>query len=73
MEKVTGRIENWSTHHTLNFIAGHIYDDIHQRWVDGTYILTSNIKGLHNVELKEGDTVVTTNSTYLLGKPHANF
>ena len=67
--EVTGRLENWNRSATIGghtfLIWGDIYDDVHERWVDGTPIHTS---GIVEREVKEGDIVETLNSTYLLGK-----
>lgn len=60
--KVTGRLENWSKDPYFKVIWGDLYDDVHQRWPDGTRIHTSDIKK------KEGDLVYTRNSIYRLGK-----
>ena len=66
---VTGRLENWKRSATIGGYTfnmwGYIYDDVHERWVDGTPIHTS---GILEREVKEGDIVETQNSTYLLGK-----
>ena len=64
----TGRLERWMVDpHGRNILWGELYDDEHGRWMEGTYIHTSSIKGLKNMTLAEGDTVETLNSTYLLG------
>ncbi len=68
MDKVTGRLERW---HVGMYdeggevvIWGDVYEDVHGRFNDGTYIHTSGIKA---GAFKEGDVVTTRNSTYLLG------
>ena len=69
MAKVTGRLENW--HVSMPAITGEVmiwgdvYDDVNNRFNDGTYIHTS---GCESKEYSEGDIVTTRNSTYLLGK-----
>lgn len=66
---LTGRLENWVIDDYNCIIWGDIYDDIALRWCDAQPIHTSFIKGLKDMNLKEGDIVTTLNSTYLLGKP----
>lgn len=63
------RLENWYKDSLYNILWGNIYNDPAKRWAEGTRIHTSSIKGLHKMELKEGDTVTTRNSVYKLGKP----
>ena len=69
MSEVTGRLEFW--HVSVPAITGEVmvwgdvYDDERGRFNNGTYIHTS---GCENKEYKEGDVVVTRNSTYLLGE-----
>ena len=69
MREITGRLEGWRRDDVYNVIWGYCFDDIHNRWRDGTWIHTSSIKGLKKMKLKEGDEVQTLNSLYLLGKP----
>ena len=38
--------------------GGEIYDDIHKRWPDGTFIWTSTVKSV------DGNIVTTRNSVY---------
>lgn len=66
---VTARLENWSIDPCYEMLWGNINDDVYERWPNGKFIHTSYIKGVRDMELKEGDEVVTRNSTYLLGKP----
>ena len=70
---ITGRLERWAVQHSPSrdefIIWGNVYDDIHSRFRDGTWIHTSGIKAR---DVKEGDVVTTRNSTYLLGKESAN-
>jgi len=69
MSKVTGRLENW--HVSMPIVTGEVmiwgdvYEDIRNRFNDGTYIHTS---GCESKKYVEGDVVTTRNSTYLLGK-----
>lgn len=65
-DTITGRLENWHWDMYFKIIWGNIYDDINKRFVDGTWIHTSDIEG--QKECKEGDIVKTRNSSYLLGK-----
>lgn len=66
---IDARLDNWYKDGLYNILWGDIYNDVNRRWPDGTRIHTSSIKGLHKMNLKEGDTVTTLNSKYLLGKP----
>jgi len=68
MEKeITARLEEWWYDELNHIYWGNVYDDIRERWWEGARIHTSRVKkGQSN--LKEGDTVNTLNSTYLLGK-----
>ena len=64
------RIENWAYDKKSNTIVGDIYDDIHERWTNGTFIQTSKLKPM-SMQLsspKEGVVVATLNSQYMLGK-----
>ena len=67
---ITGRLENWEIDPSLSIIWGHCYDDVRGRWEDGTWIHTSHVDKLYEMDLKEGDKIVTRNSTYLLGKQY---
>ena len=67
---ITGRLENWKTDPHLSILWGDCYDDVHKRWEDGTWIHTSYVKGLYEMDLREGDKIITRNSVYLLGKPY---
>lgn len=73
---VTGVLENWVVD-PRGIIWGHIYNDIHERFRDGTWIHTSLIVQKDSKTrmpeedlktLKEGDRVQTLNSFYRLGK-----
>lgn len=64
--EITGRLEGWSYDPMYRVYWGYIYEDIHGRFVDGTRIHTSSTT---QKDGKEGDLIVTRNSTYLLGKP----
>lgn len=71
-QQVTGRLEGWSIilmYEDMYYLVGHVYDDIKGRFVDGALIHTSIItEGRHpHAQLKEGDVVHTTYSSYLLG------
>ena len=72
MSKHTGRIENWRLHtigkHTV--VLGTVFEDTKGRWPDGFYIRTSSITKVQG-GYKEGSTVTTMNSTYLLGRKKA--
>lgn len=46
-------------------IAGECYNDIHNRFRDGSHVITSGIK---NIVVKEGDIIKTRDSMYTLGK-----
>jgi len=45
-------------------LAGHIYGDLHARFVDGTSVLTSRVM------LYEGGIAFTKSSVYRLGTPY---
>jgi hypothetical protein len=68
MNKPTGRLENWflseRAHGTV--LVGDVYDDIKDRFVDGTWIHTSKLE--EGYVLGEGELVKTMFSSYLLGK-----
>ena len=68
-EEITATLENWRIHPQVQVIIGEINGDVHNRWLDGTSILTSPIDGLSEMKLKEGTIVETMNSVYKLGKP----
>ena len=70
---VTGRLENWEVDLYNGIIWGDCYDDVHNRFRNGTYIHTSTVKNLDSMNLVEGDKVMTLNSTYLLGKSKDDF
>ncbi|HRP36187.1 MAG TPA: hypothetical protein PLS50_00070 [Candidatus Dojkabacteria bacterium] len=71
--KPTGRLEDWVYDNLFNCIWGFVYEDIHGRFKEGTWIHTSSLKqtreATKKIPLKEGDFVSTLNSVYLLGKP----
>lgn len=62
----TARLENWTT--ICKSLYGEIHDDEKKRWEDGHPIKVSRFEHPPVAELKEGDIVVTNNSSYLLGK-----
>ena len=66
--EITGTLENWYIKQVTNeefIIWGEIYNDVHKRFDDGTFVHTSGIK---NRKVKDGDIVNTRNSIYKLGK-----
>jgi len=63
---ITARLENWKMFNYGRQIIGDIYDDEHQRWDDGTPVVTSTVQKIERTE--KGMVAVTRNSTYLLGK-----
>ena len=72
MQGLTGRIEDWTVIHYGDdkySISGKIFNDIHERWPDGTVITTSGIKegDFPRGNLKPEVIVDTRNSTYILG------
>lgn len=70
MTNVTGRLEGWylETYAKGSIVWDYLYDDTRNRWWDGARIHTSKIlSGIK--DLKEGDVIITMNSSYLLGKP----
>jgi len=70
--KLTGRLENWKADPVFGCIWGDIYDDVYERWVDGTYIHTSHVPNMRYTDLEEGDIIETLNSKYLLGERMKN-
>lgn len=62
-EIITGRLEGWSRDKKYKIIWGFVYDDIHKRFRDGTWIHTSKIVTLTKTKVK------TLNSIYKLGTP----
>lgn len=69
-EEITGRLENWYVSQVTEkelVVNGNIYNDIRNRWEDGTHIHTSGVK---NSWFEEGDLIDTRNSIYLLGKKY---
>ena len=69
--EITGRLENWSkqkVHEDMGggyIVWGDIYDDVKGRFPDGKRIHTSKIEST----AREGFVLVTTYSSYMLGKP----
>ena len=63
---IDGLIQNWQP--IFGGIVGTIYNDRKKRFEDGYTILTSTVEG-GNSNLKEGDTIITRNSSYMLGSP----
>lgn len=66
--KVTGTLEGWRKDPLFNIVWGYINGDIHNRFVDGTLIHTSDITPKGQL-LEEGRIISTRNSFYKLGKP----
>lgn len=64
---VTARLEAWQD--LGGSLSGYIFDDVKQRFSNGTFVYTSSIQGTHTT-LKEGDIVQTRNSLYHLGRPY---
>ena len=64
--KPTARLESWIYDSDNKIFWGYIYDDTRNRWWDGAHIHTSYCP---SPQAREGDTIATLNSTYLLGKP----
>lgn len=62
--EVTGRLEGWWKDERHPIIWGYIYDDIHGRFRNGSYIHTSQIVEQTPTHVK------TLNSYYKLGRPH---
>ena len=65
-DSVVGKIENWDIHGTR--IVGNIVHDRRGRFSDGEFMYTSTVPDCDLYNLKEGDTIQTRNSQYLLGK-----
>jgi len=72
-ESPTGRLEQWFVTDSANgfVLNGNVYDDVRKRFADGTFIKTSLVKTKED-KLAKGVTVITRNSTYLLGKEIIN-
>lgn len=67
MTQITAELHNWQKFETPygNVYMGDIWEDVHQRWGDGTLVQTSL------VQKEEGDLVYTRNSVYkLVGEPY---
>lgn len=69
---ITGKLENWVYNKKQNVIVGNLYGDIHNRWEDGTPIVTSRLRAKQESTPKEGAILQTANSTYLLGTKKDN-
>lgn len=67
--KITGILEGWRIDSVFTIVWGFIYGDTKKRFRDGTWIHTSDVKGIRSMNLKEGDIIETRNSFYKLGKP----
>lgn len=69
MAEIIGRLENWVYYPGSHMICGNIYNDVKNRFDDGVYIHTSELRISKKaaLELKAGDVVITRNSKYLLG------
>jgi len=70
-EKIDGVLEMWEFHDTYpNSLVGIIFGDRKGRFQDGTYVITSRVRGAGpDGMLERGDIVTTMNSTYKLGRP----
>jgi len=66
---ITGRLENWSYDHINHVMWGNLFDDAKERFREGAYIHTSNLRHPKKTEFKQGMTINTMNSSYLLGEP----
>jgi hypothetical protein len=66
-EQLNGRLEDWIFDGFL--IWGNLYRDPARRWAEGTRVHTSTVKSKE--PFKEGDTIETLNSKYLLGAPES--
>lgn len=64
--KYTARLEVWSYDPVWKCFWGWVFDDVHKRWANNTYIHTSHCP-IPNA--KKGDVIQTRNNTYLLGEP----
>jgi hypothetical protein len=65
----TGRLEKWwrsKSRGGRDVLVGDVYDDVRDRFLDGTFIHTSQIKDTDQC-FEEGSTIKTTYSTYYLG------
>lgn len=69
MAEVTGRLEQWQYDRNHRVVWGRIFDDVHGRFKDNTYIHTSGIES-HKGPLEKGVLLKTRNSVYLLGEPY---
>jgi hypothetical protein len=43
--EITGTLENWTYDSFGNVVWGNVYNDIHNRFLDGSWIHTSDIPG----------------------------
>lgn len=70
MTEITGRLENWFFDPMWKTLVGDIYEDARCRFGDGERVRTSKVmhKAAEINAFKEGDTINTKNSVYLLGK-----
>lgn len=68
-KEITGYLENWYYDEKNHVIWGRLVGDTKKRWHDGAVIHTSNLRLSKDKaqDLKDGDTVNTLNSTYVLG------
>jgi hypothetical protein len=67
MTQITAELRNWQKFESSygDVYIGDIWEDVHQRWSNGTLIRTSL------VQKEEGDLVYTLNSVYkLVGEPY---
>lgn len=65
--KLTGRFEDWWI--SGNRVHGNMYGDIHGRFNDGEYVVSSTVYLNASVPLEQHDLVTTRNSVYVLGVP----
>lgn len=63
---ITGTLRNWMPDHGAPIVWGEIYDDVKERWADGTMIHTSAV--LDHLETEDAYYIFTINSVYKLPK-----
>ena len=64
---LTGKLIGWDYDAFHKVVWGHLINDIHTRWKEGTYVHTSEVLSPKPEEMKEGAIIKTRNSTYELG------
>lgn len=67
MNEFTGTLEDWTEDKAFRCVWGNVYNDVHERFLDGTHIYTSHIVELN----REEGFVRTLNSVYQLGREKA--